>query len=625
MGFVSLVNTAGSAIDLDTINAYFAGMPGMGMPPVENVAVPYGTADGALYQRTVVRPRIMTLIVEANTQSGATYTSLHTARRSLIDLIKPDRSATQQPVVVRYTNNGVTLEIDAYYDGGLEYGDLVGFSERIAVRFVSYDPYWRKTSDTSASAATQTTLASVNSIAERSTAGVWANLGGGINIGAVYALLYDSSGNLYAGGAFTSIGGVAANNIAKWNGSAWSALGTGADSTVQALALAPNGDIYVGGAFGSAGGVANTAGIAKVTSSGTWSALGSSTGTAGGGGVTALTVDPVGTLWITGGFTSVHGVAATNVASRNTAGTWAALGTGLSSMGLAIVAPDSTGPYVGGGFTTANGVTVNRIAKWTGATFVAYGAGANGEVNALAAGPDGSIYAGGVFTAIGGVSAARVARLKSGAFTPLGTGVGGGDVYTLAVLSDNTLWAGGFFTSAGGLTLPDGFARWQSGTWLPPDIDMPGTAQGRVLAVSSTGKLAIGTQYGTSGSAAAAGITTITNAGTATAWPVITITGPTVGAAYLYQIANYTTGDAIYFSNLIINAGETYTLDLRPGYKTFTSSWRGNLYYALLPGSNEMTWRLLPGANSISIYTSNSTCTATIAYRERYWSTDGVG
>ena len=36
-----------------------------------------------------------------------------------------------------------------------------------------------------------------------------------------------SGTNLYAGGCFTTAGGVPANNIAKWNGSAWSALGRG--------------------------------------------------------------------------------------------------------------------------------------------------------------------------------------------------------------------------------------------------------------------------------------------------------------------------------------------------------------------------------------------------------------
>ena len=44
---------------------------------------------------------------------------------------------------------------------------------------------------------------------------------------AVYAAAMDNAGNLYVGGDFTVAGDVPANNIAKWNGSSWSALGSG--------------------------------------------------------------------------------------------------------------------------------------------------------------------------------------------------------------------------------------------------------------------------------------------------------------------------------------------------------------------------------------------------------------
>ena len=42
----------------------------------------------------------------------------------------------------------------------------------------------------------------------------------------VYALAVSGT-DLYAGGHFTTAGGVTANYIAKWDGSAWSALGSG--------------------------------------------------------------------------------------------------------------------------------------------------------------------------------------------------------------------------------------------------------------------------------------------------------------------------------------------------------------------------------------------------------------
>ena len=54
----------------------------------------------------------------------------------------------------------------------------------------------------------------------------WSALGSGMN-STVKALAFDNSGNLYAGGYFTTAGGETVNRIAKWDGSAWSALGSG--------------------------------------------------------------------------------------------------------------------------------------------------------------------------------------------------------------------------------------------------------------------------------------------------------------------------------------------------------------------------------------------------------------
>ncbi len=59
----------------------------------------------------------------------------------------------------------------------------------------------------------------------------------------VYALAVDGT-DLYAGGFFTTAGGMAANRIAQWNGNAWSALGSGMSARVQALAVDGTGDLY---------------------------------------------------------------------------------------------------------------------------------------------------------------------------------------------------------------------------------------------------------------------------------------------------------------------------------------------------------------------------------------------
>jgi len=81
----------------------------------------------------------------------------------------------------------------------------------------------------------------------------WSPLGTGMN-NWVLALAVLPNGDLVAGGRFTTAGGVSAIRIARWNGAAWSPLGTGMNSEVRALAVLPSGDLVAGGWFTTAGG-----------------------------------------------------------------------------------------------------------------------------------------------------------------------------------------------------------------------------------------------------------------------------------------------------------------------------------------------------------------------------------
>lgn len=71
----------------------------------------------------------------------------------------------------------------------------------------------------------------------------------------VRALTLDASGNLFAAGTFTSAGSAAASNIARWNGSSWSALGSGVNGTVWTLAVDASDHVFAGGQFTTAGNV----------------------------------------------------------------------------------------------------------------------------------------------------------------------------------------------------------------------------------------------------------------------------------------------------------------------------------------------------------------------------------
>ena len=109
----------------------------------------------------------------------------------------------------------------------------------------------------------------------------WSALGSGTNTDVRTMVEFDdgSGAALYVASNFTTAGGVNARDIAKWNGSTWSAVGSGMDGinhSVSALAVFNDGGgpaLYAGGDFSGAGGVAAN-NIAKRNGT-SWSPLGS--------------------------------------------------------------------------------------------------------------------------------------------------------------------------------------------------------------------------------------------------------------------------------------------------------------------------------------------------------------
>ena len=132
----------------------------------------------------------------------------------------------------------------------------------------------------------------------------WSNLGGGVSTSGggysiVYSLALAADGSLYVGGEFNLAGSTAANNLARWNGSAWSALGAGS-STPGVLTLATAGsDLYASGTYALAGG-GTSAGLAQWNGS-AWNALGSGLNS----GVSALLTAPGNLVYAGGNFTAV--------------------------------------------------------------------------------------------------------------------------------------------------------------------------------------------------------------------------------------------------------------------------------------------------------------------------------
>jgi hypothetical protein len=313
----------------------------------------------------------------------------------------------------------------------------------------------------------------------------WSAVGGGVSGGSatVLSLAAGRAGTtgfaLYVGGSFTSAGGVVANNIARWDGTSWSALGTGTSGNggwVRAIrsytpsGFGPGPMIYAGGDFTNAGGVAVNF-IARWNGT-AWSALGTTVGTSGG--VFAMT-EYNGNLVVGGAFPTAGMVTCNFIANWN--GTaWSAIGPiaspGVNSTVRALLV-DGGALYVGGSFTSAGGMPANRIAKWSGSSWSALGTGTSGAVRALAVFDDEcgrAIYAGGDFLTAGGVTTNFIARYVGGTWK----GVGGGMLSTVRALqpyftnSVTALYAGGDFTTAGGIP-SNYFAKYQAN-----DLDRDG-------------------------------------------------------------------------------------------------------------------------------------------------------
>lgn len=573
------------------------------MAPVENIATNYALVDGALYQRTAVRPRILTFVLAVTGTSVATLLAFLDA---LVTATNPHRPVLPVKIWYRSGAAGTGRYINGYYEGGLE---GIGYKGYVAnphiLRFRCTDPFWYyETPIANQALDVYDAMVTPNRIISRNASGTWDNMDAGAN-SYIRALALSPTGELYAGGNFTTIGGVACNRVAKWDGAAWSALGVGVDGIVYSLAFAPNGDLYVGGAFTNAGG----AGAARIAywdvSASAWVALGAGVD----GTVFCMAFAPNGNLYVGGAFSNAGGAGASKVAMWNGAA-WAALGVGVDDQVNAVaITANGAGVYWCGKFANAGGAGATRVALWTVATtaWSALGTGVDQTAYALAIASNGDLFIGGNLDNAGGIVAGGIAKWNGVTWSALGEGTNG-SVYALKFDTDGLLYVGGLFNTLGSIATTGNWGVWHNGAWLPAWI---GTVGSLVWAfVLSTAITAIAGDFT---AATVPGVTTITTTCSARAYPVIAITGP----GRLLYLINYSTNQVIYFDITLV-ASEVLTIDLRERVKTVTSSFRGNLISGVLAGSLT-TWYLQPGANYIGCYVDNAAASAVYGYTPRYW------
>jgi len=307
-------------------------------------------------------------------------------------------------------------------------------------------------------------------------------LGSGVNGDVTSMCSFDdgSGAALIVSGFFSLAGGKRVANIAKWDGSSWSTLGAGLGSAARSMAAYDDGTgpgLYVGGDFSSAGG--QTAYRLAKWQNGQWSQV--DNGALHGPSCMLVWDDGTGpALYFGGSFLSIGPLASANGFAKLQGNTWTSLISGTKNGTVYSIVPfnDGSGPsfFLGGNFTTYNGVNAPGILRWRNGVISALSFGFQNTpqpsgmvVRSLALHDNGSgtqLYAGGTFDRSGPTLLPSVARWNGSFFQGLGAGLAA-SVVTLCSFDDGggaSLWAGGNISSSG--TAPiTGTVRWHSNSW----------------------------------------------------------------------------------------------------------------------------------------------------------------
>lgn len=263
-------------------------------------------------------------------------------------------------------------------------------------------------------------------------------------------------GDIIAAGCFESIGGVAALNVARWDGLAWHALGAGIPRRVGCLAV-HDGTLYAGtetrwtmsstaflyrwdGAAWQCDVTASVAGTARITALASYG----------------------GRLIVGGSFAVANGDSVRRIFSWDGA-TCRPIGGAAGGWGVDCMAVQGDDLLVGGGFYTAGGLSARYIAGWDGTSWSALGPGLDGGVSLygvydiLVRGDQ--VFAFGNFTSAGDQPVSRVAMWNGREWRGFGAGVGSQFAYAGALLNGD-LYVGGDFQWAG-THVAANFARWR--------------------------------------------------------------------------------------------------------------------------------------------------------------------
>jgi len=294
----------------------------------------------------------------------------------------------------------------------------------------------------------------------------WSAVGNGANSHSVNDLAIDGSGNLHAVGPFSSIGGLSIpSKVAMWNGSSWIPVGTGTTNNTILDIEFDGSDLYVAGIFSSIDGVATPSKVAKWDGS-SWTGIG--TGSTAGS-ITDIEIQG-GDIYAIGGFFSIvfnfpvviNGINVSSGVAKWDGNSWSAVGTEISDFLAIDIEFDSTGKLYGSRLSydfSAFVFNQVQVVRWDGTSWLVEGNTPNGsQISDLTFDPADNLYAVGSFPSIDGVASNNIAKYDGSSWTPLGSGTNASTSSVFA--SNDDIFVSGHFTTAGNKPTSN-IARWK--------------------------------------------------------------------------------------------------------------------------------------------------------------------
>lgn len=298
----------------------------------------------------------------------------------------------------------------------------------------------------------------------------WEEVGTGSNAlkanAAIYVTCTDVDGTLYAAGSFTDsvLNTSGHRHVAKWNGTEWSILGTGANAlnaagAISTMCIDAAHNVYVAG-----GTIKDGRWYVAKWDGTTWSEVGMGIDTLHANGpIHSICLDPSGNLYAAGLFSS----GGYKYVAKWDGANWTQLGAGTDTLKAttdinSIVADAAGNIYAAGDFTLSG---YCYVAKWDGTEWSIVGPlGFIHTIWTLHIDAEGYLYAGGFFTNAGGKK--YVAKWNGTAWSEVGAGANAlnanGAIYRIVSDKHGNLYATGAFSNSWGNAIA---RKWNGSTW----------------------------------------------------------------------------------------------------------------------------------------------------------------